>query len=136
FLPLAQLDRYATGERLEPHAALCIDVTRWPLLRERGRRIAQDHDRKLEALRRMHRHDAHALGAFLDDRRVRLSTAPRVVLELVDERAERGRTAGLEATREVDHPQYVRERLLAGRPHGEPGVRARDREQARDRVRD
>jgi hypothetical protein len=85
-----------------------------------GRRagcIGQDHDRKFQSLRAMHRHHANTLGALLDDGRVLGPTGFRVFPHALDESPERGRAALFEAPRHVDHSQAVGQGLLACRPH-------------------
>src|ERR1700720_2412299 len=54
-----------------------------------ARDIGQYDDRELKALRTMDRHDAHALGPFLDDRRLARLVTLGARFELVDERAKR-----------------------------------------------
>src|SRR5687767_13850923 len=82
----------------------------------------------------MHGHDAHALGAFLDDRRIRLATALRIGIEPLDERAERRRADRFESPREIDDAEQVRERLLACRPDRDARVRSRLAEERGERV--
>ncbi len=74
----------------------------------------------------MHRHDAHALGAFLDNRRLARLVALGARFKLIDERAKRrGPAARLVTPRLVHDSHDIRERLLAGRPNREPRMRAR-----------
>ena len=123
-LVLEQLDRRAAGQRRGPQAARASRRgARLPLL-ARAARVAQHHDRELEPLGVVHGHHAHALGALLDHRRLGALAALGAVLEPVDEAAERGGAAGLEAARLLEHAQHVGQRLLAGRPDGDAGVRA------------
>jgi hypothetical protein len=81
-------------------------------------------------------HDADAFGAVLDDRRLAGLAAVGVLLEEVDERAERRDAAPLGSSREVHEARHVRERLLARRPDREAGVRPHRAEEARDRLRE
>ena len=82
----------------------------------------------------MHRHDADAFGAVLDDRRLAGLAAVGVLLEKIDEGPERRDAPPLGAPREVHEARHVRERLLAGRPDREARVRAHGAEEARDRL--
>src|SRR5260370_16577439 len=56
-------------------------------------RIGEDDDRELEALGAMHRHDAHTLGALLDDWRLARLVALGARFEFIDEGAKRRRPA-------------------------------------------
>ena len=84
----------------------------------------------------MHGHDAHALGALLDDGRLAFLRTLGVGLEPLDEGAERRDALPLGAPREVEQPADVGERLLAGRPDREAGVRAHGGQEAGDGVGD
>jgi membrane protein implicated in regulation of membrane protease activity len=85
-------------------------------------RIGQDHHWKLQPLGLVYRHQAHAFGAFLDDRCFVSLAALGIHLELVDKGAERGGTA-LELARHVDHALDIGEGLLTRRPQRDPGMR-------------
>ncbi len=83
----------------------------------RAGRIGEDHDRKLEPLRSMHRHHPNTLRALLDDGRILGLTGFCVRFHALHEGAERGRATLFETSRHVDHSQAVRQRLLARWPH-------------------
>ena len=98
--------------------------------------VGQDHDRKLESLGLVHRHDAHAFGAFLENRRFRRLRPCGRGPELVDKAAERQATLGFVLPRELLDLQHVGEDLLAAAPQDEAGVRARQLEEPADRLGD
>jgi hypothetical protein len=131
---LDQLRRRAPAQRLDPEAALRVHVTRGRLPCGGTGGVRQDHDRELEALGLVDRHDADALGALLDHRRLLRLATLGVALEAIDEGAERGRPAPLEAPRQVDDAKAVGEGLLAGGPDRDAGVGAHRVEQARHRL--
>jgi hypothetical protein len=84
---LEQLDRRTAGERHGPQSAGWIDVPR-RLPRGLGSRgIDQDHHRELEPFGLVNRHDAHAVGPLLDDRRLGRSTSLGLLLEPHHERS-------------------------------------------------
>jgi len=74
-----------------------------------------------------------AFGSLLDDRRFVGFAAFGLHVELVDEGPE-GRRAALELARHVNEPLRVGERLLTGRPQGDPGMGAHHVQQRRDRL--
>jgi hypothetical protein len=81
-------------------------------------------------------HDPNAVGSLLDDGRLVDAAALGVLLEPAHEGAERRHRALLEATCHVEHAENVAERLFAGRPDRDAGVRARGLEELRDGVGD
>ena len=87
-LILLQLARRASREFHRRQLRRRLDIARRVLARFVAGDIGQDDDRKLEALRAMHRHDPDALGPFLDDRRLAGLVAFGARFELVDERRE------------------------------------------------
>ena len=99
-------------------------------------RVGEDYDRKFESLRSMYGHHPNALGALLDDRRIFGLTGFCVGFHALDKGAERRSAALFEAPRQVDHPQAVGERLLAGRPHRNARMRANRIEQHQYRLGD
>ena len=133
---IEQLLRRGAAERHRPELALWVDVTRRIAEGRVGGRVDEDDDGELEALRLVHRHDADAVGAFLDDGRLVRAAALGVILEARDEGAERRDRALLEAARHVEHAEDVAERLLTGGPDRDARVRPRLLEQARDHARD
>ena len=84
----------------------------------------------------MHRHDAHAVAAFLEDGRLARLTGHGPVFELLDEPAERQPAARLVASRQLGDLHHVGQSLLAARTHDEAGVRACSLEQPPDRLGD
>jgi hypothetical protein len=66
---LEQLDRRRIAERLNPNPANAIDMPGWGVARSIAGGIGEDNHGKLEALRLVHGHQAHALGSFLDNGR-------------------------------------------------------------------
>ena len=133
---LVQLRRRAPRELLDTEPAIRIDPPSRLPRRFVAREIREDDDRELEPLGAVDRHHAHALGPLLDDRRVARLAVLGLLGEPLDEGAE-GRHAGaLGAPGEVHQARHVGERLLARRPDGEAGVRARLGQQPSDRVGD
>ena len=65
----------------------------------------------------MYGHHPNALSALLDDGRVLGLTGFCIRIHALDEGAKRGRAALFESPGQVDHPQAVRQRLLACGPH-------------------
>jgi hypothetical protein len=132
---LEKLDRRQAADRLEPQPADRIDMTARCVAGEGAGGIREHDDRKLQALRLVHGHQSHTLGALLDDWRFVDLAALGIDLELVDKGPER-RRAALELPRHFNEPLDIGERLLAGRPERDPGMRTDAVEQPGDRLRD
>ncbi len=84
--------------------------------RQLARRVDQHDDRKLEPLGLVHGHQAHAVAAVLEDRRLRRLGALGRLAQGRDEAAERQPAVGLVAPAEVGDVQHVGQGLLAAGP--------------------
>ena len=96
--------------------------------------IGQDDDRKLQAFGLMHRHHPDAFSALLDDGRFAEVVALGIGFHAFNECPERA-CVRLEATREVNDPRAIGERLLASCPKRDASMSAHALKQHRDRLR-
>ncbi len=97
--------------------------------RQVGADVDEHHDRELEPLRLVHGHQADAVAALLEDRRLRGARLRRFVAQPLDEAAERQPACRFVLARQLADVLDVGERLLARRPQREDRVRARRLEQ-------
>ena len=97
--------------------------------RRTASRIRQDHYVKLQTLRLVHGHDADAVAALFEDRRLASLRGFSSRRELVDETTERQAAVRLVLTGELRDVQHVGERLLAGAAQHDRHVRPRGSQQ-------
>ena len=84
----------------------------------------------------MHGHQAHAVAALFEDRRLAGLAVFGLLAQLLDESAERNPSIGFVAACELGDMQHVRQHLLAAMLERKPHVRARGLEQRRNGRRD
>src|SRR5687767_14510737 len=101
---LVQLAGRAASESKCPQPALGTDVPRGLSRFEQGRRIAEHDHRELQALRSVYRQQSHAISALLHHGRFLALAALCLLIDELDERAERGRAARLEASGGIREP--------------------------------
>jgi hypothetical protein len=123
--PAANLDGAQSGGRIEVPARV--------VARQLAGEIGENHDRKFESFRLVHRHQAHTVAALFENRRFG-ALGVRGGPEFVDETAKRDAAGGFVLARQFGDVQHVGQGLFASRPQDEPDVRAGFLEQPRDRV--
>ena len=134
-LVVEEVEGRPAGEPQRAQPAGRIDEAARRLPVEAAGRIGEDHHRELEPLGPVHGHDAHAVAALLENRRLARLPGQGLALELLDEPAEREPAARLVAPGQLRHEEHVGEGLLAPRPHDEAGVGAGGLEQPADGLR-
>src|SRR5207248_10121562 len=77
-----------------------------------GGEVRENHDWKLEALRFVRRHEPHAVGALLENRRFLRAAALSLLIELFEEPTERDPALALVLSREIRHAQDIGQHLL------------------------
>ena len=136
FLVLQQLPRRAADQVHRAQTLLRVNVEVRLTRSQVTGDVGEDHDGKLQPLGAVHGHDADALGAFFEHRRLPGFVSFRLHRQLLDETAERDAAAHLEAPRQVANSIDVCQHLVAGRPQGESSVRTRTLHQRADRLND
>jgi len=129
-----QIEWRPSGDSERAQPALPVDVPPSRRSRDLRRNVGKDDDRELEALGLVHGHQTDAVAALLEDRRLGRLALIGFILQHVHEATERNTARPLVLPRKLRDLQDVGERLLAGWPKHEAGVRARLGQQPADRL--
>ena len=135
-LMLVQLVRRPAADLHRAQPVCGVEVPARVIAAEAAGQVGKNHDRELEAFRLVHRHQAHAVTALLENRRFGDLGRLRRVTQFLDEAAERDAAPRLVLAGELGDVEHVGKRLLASRPEDEADVRARLRQQPSDGVGD
>ena len=121
---LRQIERRPARQPDGAQPARRVEVSLRLVAAELAADVGEDHDRELEPLGLVHGHQANAVGALLENRRLRRLRAIGRLPQLVDEPSEREAALGFVLARELGDLQHVGQHLLAAAPQHEAGVRA------------
>ena len=116
-------------------AALGIDVPAGGCGAHLRGHVGENDDGEFEPLRFVHGHQAHAVAALFENRRLAGLAVFGLLAQLLDESAERNPSIRLVTARELGDVKHIRQHLLAAMLERKPHVRARGLEQRRNRRR-
>ena len=128
-LVLNQIERRTAGNANGAGAALGIDVPAGGCAANLRGHVRENDDGEFEPLRLVHGHQAHAVAALFENRRLAGLAVFGLLAQLVDEPAERNPSVRFVAARELGHVKHIRQHLLAAMLERKPDVRARGLEQ-------
>ena len=130
---IKQLQRLPPAEPHRAQAPIGINVTVRRLPVKPACRIRQNHDRELQSLRAVDRHQTHAIAAFFENGRLPSLARSGLFPQVLDESPERQSASRLEPPRQFGNLQHVGKSLFSGWSHDEPCVRTGRLEQPTDR---
>ncbi len=130
---LVQLVRRPAADLHRAQPARRIEIAARVVPAHAAGQVREDDDRELEALGLVDGHQADAVAALFENRRLGGFVVRRRA-QFVDEAAERNAAAQLVLPRQLGDVEHVGQHLFAGGPQDEADVRARVGEQLTDRV--
>ena len=133
---LNQIERRTAGNANGAGAALGIDVAARGCAADLRCHVRENDDGEFEPLRLVHGHQAHAVAALFENRRLAGLAVFGLLAQLLDETAKRNPSIRFVTARELGDVKHVRQHLLAAMLERKADVRARSVEQHRNRGRD